>query len=122
MPADDFNVQLRHYRRVNEGMIEEFANRYSVSRGSLRRLLDQGQVSQQLYEEKAAEWTAQAQQRDGEGGNYYATQAAYLGEHYLKLVLGKHYQGKLTVEQAAEYLGVKPKNVVGLEAFALQGA
>jgi len=44
-----------------------------------------------------------------------------LGERYLKLVLGKHYQGKLTLEQAADYLGVKVKNVVGLEEFALQG-
>jgi Zn-dependent peptidase ImmA (M78 family)/transcriptional regulator with XRE-family HTH domain len=123
MPANDFNAQLQNYRRVGEEMIEGLADRYSVSREVvLRRLLDRGRVSQQVYEEKAAEWAAQAEQRGGEGGNYYATQAAYLGEHYLKLVLGKHYQGRLTLEQAAEYLGVKPKNVIGLEAFALQGA
>jgi Zn-dependent peptidase ImmA (M78 family) len=123
IPTEDFNAQLRRYRSVDERMVQELANRYSVSREVvLRRLLDRGSVSQDFYEEKAAEWAAQASERDTPGGNYYATQAAYLGEHYLKLVLGKHYQGRLTAEQAAEYLGVKPKNLVGLEAFALQGA
>lgn len=64
----------------------------------------------------------QAEKKDTERGNYYATQAAYLGEHYLKLVLGKHYQGRISLEQVADYLGVKPKNVAGLEEFAFQGA
>jgi len=40
----------------------------------------------------------------------------------LKLVLGKHYQGRISVDQVADYLGVKPKNVAGLEEFAVQGA
>ncbi|HEX5883241.1 MAG TPA: hypothetical protein VFY67_01730, partial [Pyrinomonadaceae bacterium] len=95
----------------------------SVSREVVfRRLRDKGIVSQELYEQKAAEWTAQAEERAESGGNYYATQSSYLGEHYLKLVLGKYYRGGLTLEQTAEYLGVKPKNVAGLEEFALRGA
>jgi Zn-dependent peptidase ImmA (M78 family)/transcriptional regulator with XRE-family HTH domain len=122
MPSADFDAQLREYRSIDERSIERLANRYSVSREVvLRRLLDKGLVSQALYEEKSAEWAAQANERDSSGGNYYATQATYLGERYLKLVLGKHYQGKLTLEQAADYLGVKVKNLVGLEEFALQG-
>lgn len=122
MPSADFDAQLREYTRLDERSIERLASRYSVSREVvLRRLLDKGLVSQALYEQKSAEWTAQANERDSSGGNYYSTQATYLGERYLKLVLGKHYQGKLTLEQAADYLGVKAKNLVGLEEFALQG-
>lgn len=123
VPAADFDAQLREFRRLDELAVEGLSNRYSVSRKVVfRRLLDKQLISQELYEEKSAEWAAQAAKRDGTGGNYYATQASYLGEHYLKLVLGKHYQGRLTLEQVAEYLGVKPKNVAGLEEFALQGA
>ncbi len=123
IPSTDFDAQIRGYRGFDESVVEQLASRYSVSREVvLRRLLDMNLVSQELYEEKAAAWTAQAEKRENSGGNYYATQATYLGERYLKLVLGKHYQGKLTLEQAAEYLGVKTKNLAGLEEFALQGA
>lgn len=123
IPSADFDAQIRGYRRIDETAVEQLASRYSVSRESvLRRLLDQKLVSQELYEERAAAWAVQAERRESSGGNYYATQATYLGERYLKLVLGKYYQGKLTLEQAAEYLGVKTRNLAGLEEFALQGA
>ena len=122
LPSADFDQQLRDIR-INEVSVERLANRYCVSREAvMRRLLDKGLVSQELYEEKAAEWAAQAEQKNTEGGNYYATQAAYLGEHYLKLVLGKHYQGRISLDQVADYLGVKPKNVAALEEFTFQGA
>jgi Zn-dependent peptidase ImmA (M78 family)/transcriptional regulator with XRE-family HTH domain len=121
IPSSDFDAQLSEYREIDERTVERLASRYSVSREViLRRLLDKGLVTQTLYEEKAAEWTAQAEERETSGGNYYATQATYLGERYLKLVLGKHYQGKLTLEQTADYLGVKARNLAGLEGFALQ--
>ena len=123
IPSSDFDVQVREYRRIDDSVVERLASRYNVSREVvLRRLLEKDLVSQDLYEQKAAEWAAQAGESETSGGNYYATQATYLGERYLKLVLGKHYQGKLTLEQAAEYLGVKTKNLAGLEEFALQGA
>jgi len=123
MPSEDFDRQFRQYRRFDELAVERLASRYCVSREVVyRRLRDKGIVSQEQYERKAAEWAAQAEQRTETGGNYYATQASYLGGQYLKLVLGKYYRGSLTLEQAAEYLGVKPKNLTGLEGFALQGA
>lgn len=123
VPSADFDVQLREYDHIDEGAVERLANRYSVSREVVfRRLLDKGLITQAQYEEKAAQWAAQAGEREGSGGNYYATQAAYLGESYLKLVFGRHYQGQLSLEQVADYLGVKTKSVAGLEEFALQGA
>ena len=123
MPSADFVTQLREIARLDEVAVERLAARYSVSREVVfRRLRDKGLVTQAQYEAKAAEWAAQAEQREGSGGNYYATQAAYLGEGYLKLVFGRHYQGQLTLEQVADYLGVKTKSVAGLEEFALRGA
>src|SRR5687767_10267935 len=74
LPSADFDRQLRDIR-INEVSVERLANRYCVSREAvMRRLLDKGLVSQELYEEKAAEWAAQAEKKDTEGGNYYATQ------------------------------------------------
>lgn len=123
MPSADFDAQLRDVARIDERAVERLAARYSVSREVVfRRLRDKGVVTQAQYEEKAAEWAAQAEQREGSGGNYYATQAAYLGEGYLKLVFGRHYQGQLSLEQVADYLGVRTKSVAGLEEFALRGA
>jgi Zn-dependent peptidase ImmA (M78 family) len=123
VPSADFDAQLRVIDRIDERAVERLATRYSVSREVVyRRLFDKGLITQTQYEEKAAEWAAQAEQRKNSGGDYYATQAAYLGERYLKLVFGRHYQGQLSLEQVADYLGVKTKSVAGLEEFALREA
>jgi Zn-dependent peptidase ImmA (M78 family) len=84
----------------------------------MRRMLDRRLVTKAEYERKAAEWSAQTEQEGG-GGNYYATQATYLGGRYLELVFGQYYQGKLSLEQVADYLGVKTKSVAGLEEFTV---
>lgn len=120
IPSADFETQLRTLGRMTDAQIEDLARRYRVSREAImRRLLDRGMVSQTLYREKAAQWAGQVKE-PGPGGNYYATQATYLGERYLQLVLGKHYQGKLSLEQVADYLGVKTSSVAGLEELALR--
>ena len=96
--------------------------RYHVSREAvLRRMLDRGLVKQAYYETKAKQW-AEEFENGGDGGNYSATQSAYLGERYLHLVFGKHYQGRLSLEQVADYLGVRTKSVAGLEATMLRKA
>ncbi len=72
MPSADFDAQLRENRTVDERLVERLANRYSVSREVvLRRMRDKGLVSQTLYEEKAAEWAAQAEERESSGGNSF---------------------------------------------------
>ena len=63
LPSEDFDQQLRGIR-INEVSVERLANRYCVSREAvMRRLLDKGLVSHLLYEEKAAEWAAQAEKK-----------------------------------------------------------
>ncbi len=120
VPSDDFAKQMKRVATIDDKAVEALADRYRVSREAvLRRLLDLGRVSRVYYEKKAREWN-EAVHRGGSGGNYYLTQATYLGESYLRLVFGKLYQGKLTHEQAAEHLGVKTKSLAGLEEVVLR--
>lgn len=121
-PAADFDQQVRAGTRMTDEVIKDLASRYRVSwEVVLRRLLDRQLVTKTFYQTKIREWAARGErEKKGSGGNYYATQAAYLGERYLQLVFGKHYQGKLSLEQVADYLGVKTKSVAGLEDFVLR--
>jgi hypothetical protein len=93
----------------------------------LRRLLDMELVGKQRYERDVKKWReeydarvkADAQAGKG-GGNYYATQASYLGEKYLSLAFSSYYKGRISVDQLADYLNVSVKNIPGLEQFVLQ--
>jgi Zn-dependent peptidase ImmA (M78 family) len=117
VPSADFERRMVNVT-TNDAAISSLADIYKVSREViLRKLLERGLVSREVYEAKATEWSDDylEAQKESEGGNYYRTQAAYLGTKYLGLVFGKYYQGHLTLEQAADYLGVKTKSVAGLE-------
>lgn len=120
MPSADFAVQLETLSEINDPSIQALARRYHVSREAvLRRILDRGMVQQAYYEAKVKQW-ADETENGGSSGDYYATQSTYLGERYLQLVFSKHYQGRLTLEQVADYLGVRTKSVAGLEALMLR--
>jgi hypothetical protein len=88
----------------------------------LTRLVELNAISQAFYNRKSAEWNAdyEAQRGDQDGGNYYLTQASYLGERYLRLAFGKYYEGAISIEQLADYVNVKVSSVAGLEQAALQ--
>ena len=122
MPSADFSAQLASLSQANDQAIQALARRYLVSREVvLRRFLDQSVVTQAYYEAKVEQWAGETE-NGGTGGNYYATQSAYLGERYLQLVFSKHYQGRLSLEQVADYLGVRTKSVAALEAAMLKKA
>lgn len=120
IPSADFSAQLESLTEINDPSINDLARRYHVSREAiLRRILDRGLVQQTYYEAKVKQW-AEETENGGSGGDYYATQSTYLGERYLQLVFSKHYQGRLTLEQVADYLGVRAKSVAGLEEMMLR--
>lgn len=120
IPSQDFSAQLKLLKLINDQSIEKLANYYHVSREVvLIRILERGLVEKTYYDAKVKQWEDEAEER-GSGGNYYATQSTYLGERYLQLVFSKHYQGKLTLEQVADYLGVRAKSVAGIEAGLLR--
>lgn len=125
MPSADFALQTQNWPEriedAGEVRISSLANRYGVSREAiLRRFLDQGRVSQTFYERQALLWNNQ--KKPSGGGDWYASQNAYLSHSFAKEVVSRHYRNQLSVEQAAELLGIKPKNFSGLEQRILQGS
>jgi len=114
VPDDDFTKRIAGIS-INETLIQKMAKQYCVSREViLRKFLDRRLIDQSYYEELVEQWAKIARPRR-KGGNHYKTKSAYLGESYIDLVFSRYYQKKISVEQLANYLGEKVKNVTGME-------
>jgi Zn-dependent peptidase ImmA (M78 family) len=114
VPDDDFNKRIAGIS-INETSIQKLAKRYHVSREViLRKFLDRRLIDRSYYEELVEQW-ARAAPTKGPGGNYYKTKGAYLGENYIDMAFSRYLQKKISVEQLANYLGVKVKYVGGIE-------
>jgi Zn-dependent peptidase ImmA (M78 family)/transcriptional regulator with XRE-family HTH domain len=124
IPSSDFDKQVANLpgdlTDASDGVFSKLARRYGVSREAvLRRFLDLGRVDQQFYEEKVAEWTGQIKKAKG-GGDWYATTGTYISDRMLSEVFGRYFRNQVSSTQAAEYLGVAPKNLPGLEERVLK--
>ena len=122
LPVEEFKAALGPNPASDES-VRELAKAYRVSRHVvLLRLLGLDLVTQEFYERKVAAWKADYEAKTSEtpGGSYYATQGAYLGEKFLKLAFGKYYDGKISIDQLADYLNVKVSSVPGMEQLAMQ--
>lgn len=125
IPSEDFYKQITGFpyniELLDEAELVRLANRYGVSREViLRRFLDQDRVSQKFYKEKTDYWNSQRKNKNG--GDWYASTNAYLSERFATEVVSRHYKHQLTMDQAADLLGIKAKNFEGLEQRILQGA
>lgn len=107
--------------RPYDQSVGNVARRFNVSREVvLRRLLDAGRVTSAEYRAKVWEWFQEHQGMDrGAGGNYYNTQAAYLGRAFLDLAFSQFYAGRVSLPELADHLGVKARNVGRLEETLL---
>lgn len=118
LPEDSFP-----WHRVSADNIEhataEISKLYHVSREVvLRRFLDRQIVDRERYLDLSRTWIAEAARKGGEGGgNYYLTQAAYLGRPFLELVFSRSRAGLLSLPEAAEHLGVKARYLSKLESY-----
>jgi Zn-dependent peptidase ImmA (M78 family) len=124
VPSSDFERRLDPTRTV-EDSTRQLATLYNVSREViLRKLLDRGVVSRGYYEEMAQRWVDEFKEsrKSGGGGNYYYTQAEYLGDRYMNLAFSQYYEGNLSLRELASYLNVKAKSVEGLERQMLRRA
>jgi Zn-dependent peptidase ImmA (M78 family) len=102
-----------------DSFFAELAQSFGVSREAiLRRFLDRGRASKTFYEAKASEWTQQ--KKGAGGGSWYASKGAYLSDKLLREVFARHLRGQLSQEKAADFLGVKPSQVPGLEELVLR--
>lgn len=123
IPSADFAVQSQAFplevQQVSEEQFAVLARRYGVSREAvLRRFLDQQRVSPSFYESMAKRW--ERQKRDRTGGNWQSNQGAYLSSRFAREVVGRHYKHQLTLEQAADLLGIKPKSYPQFEEHFLR--
>jgi Zn-dependent peptidase ImmA (M78 family) len=126
VPDDDFDQRIRGLiplsaQAINDETIESLARCYWVSHEViLRKLHDRQLVEPAFYARKISEWSRKNQKKAGTGGSYYANQGVYLSERYLELAFSRYYQQRISLEQLADYLGVKIKNVPDVEALLLR--
>jgi len=112
---------------VSEERFEELADYFSVSREViLRNYRDRGLIDAGYYDRMAVKWieqakTAKSEKKTSSGGNYYYNIGTYLGDEYINLVYRRYYQNKITVDDVAEYLNVKAKNLPTFEYYVLEG-
>lgn len=116
VPDVDFERRISG-KQFNDFLIEDLSDLYRVSREViLRKLSDRGLVDSDYYSTKAKQWSDEAKRKpSGSGGDYYATKRAYLGERYLDVAFGKFYRNQISVDQLADYIGVKSKNISAME-------
>lgn len=118
VPDSDFGRRTKG-QPADENQINRLADLYSVSREViLRKFFDRGLVASSTYERLAAQWADDARRSRGrrQGGDYYATQKAYLGETYLNLVLGAYYKKTINAQEFAEFLNMKIDTAKELES------
>lgn len=121
VPQDALTITLSG-RILDQQTVQDIARHFNVSQLVIyRRLLDSHQIDQATYD--AAHQRAQARlQPKSSGGDYYNTQLAYLGRPFVAMALRQYHQQRITEEQLADYLNVKPKYVATLEERFLRGA
>ena len=109
------------YRGAYSDGFAALASRYRVSREViLRRFRDADRVSQAFYEDRKREWDGQ-RTGEGSGGNFYLTKGAYLSERLMSEVFARYGRRQITIDEAADFIGVKPKRVDELESRFLRG-
>lgn len=126
VPSADFVSQIARFPREIEGLPEDIfpilAARYRVSREViLRKFRDDNMVSRAFYEARKAEWDAQRIEAGGDQGNYYLTKGSYLSERLMREVFSRYGRRQITVDEAADFIGVKPKHVEEFESRFLRG-
>jgi Zn-dependent peptidase ImmA (M78 family) len=123
IPMTDFKQQVTNIPHdvasVPDSQFSKLAARYGVSREAiLRRFADLGRVDPVFYRKMSTQWISQ--KKKPTRGHWYATQGAYLSPSFATEVIGRYYRQQLSVEQAADLLGIKARNFTGLEQRIVQ--
>ena len=107
VPSDEFANAISGQNGAVTGdeSVSRLARTYSVSREViLRKLRDLGRLDDVQYWQTVARWRSEQRGSAGAGGNYYATQATYLGKKYLRAAFTAFEDGKIDDFQLAECL------------------
>ena len=128
VPSGDLETRFND-SLYDDTAIEELAGYYKVSRPViLMRLVNRGSLTQDDYRQKTVQWTEEYESRlegrvGGESpgcGNYYNTHAVYLGYRFMEIAFSRYHQGQCSIEELADHLNVKVKNLSGLEDCLLR--
>ncbi len=109
---------------ISETHFQHLADYFSVSREVImRNYLDRGLIDENYYKQMATKWIEKAKEHKDEstGGNYFYNQKAYLGDKYINLVYRKYYQNQIAIDNVAEYLNIKAKNLPAFEFLVMDG-
>jgi len=123
VPAIDFERSITAHDRaaVTGETVSNLARTYSVSREViLRKFLERDWIDSARYGAMVARWRAERPPSTGGGGNYYATQATYLGTKYLRAAFLARDEERIDDFDLAAVLGVKGVSLDGLERYAWQ--
>ena len=123
VPGRDFQERTRRLGAADiEDAIGGLARRYWVSREViLRRFLEAHRIDQEFYERKVAEWARESPRRPaGSGGDWYATRNAYMSTAFLKLAFRRYANGRITVDQLSDHIGVKVGKIGRFEEVFLR--
>lgn len=118
VPNDDF---INYYKSIdphNEDDIKKLANLYSVSREVvLRKIRDLGDISNEEYKLRAEKYNVDyfrvknKNSNDSSSGDYYNTQISYKGNRYIETAFNKYYEGRISVSQLSNYMGMTIPNL-----------
>lgn len=130
VPSSDLETRL-NFPDYEDATIERLASHYKVSRPViLLKLIDRRLLKPLDFKQKTKKWKESYEfnlEKTGEskkigGGDYYNTRAVYLGYRFLELAFSRYHQGGCSIEELAEHLHVKVKNLPGLEDRLLRKA
>ena len=128
VPSGDLETRFNDSPYDDAG-IEALAGYYKVSRPViLLKLVNRGVFTAEDYRQKTTQWTEEYESRvegraGGEssgGGNYYNTHAVYLGYRFMELAFSRYHQGQCSIEELANHLNIKVKNLHRLEDCLLR--
>jgi Zn-dependent peptidase ImmA (M78 family)/transcriptional regulator with XRE-family HTH domain len=125
VPAADFAAVAGGFapEKASDEQFAALAAHYRVSRSViLRRFVERGAATMDFYLAKDREWAEQRREAGGKGGSYYSTQGAYLSEQFLREVVSRYTRRLLTKAEAADLIGVKPRNFERFEDLVLRSA
>lgn len=115
VPEDAF-VRAWAGRPPTEATASEIARQFSVSRESIyRKFLDRDLITKVDYDAAINRWNQQ--KKTPSGGDSYNNKIAYLGDEYITRAFQSFYQNQIDVDQLADYLDTKPKNLTRLEEY-----
>ncbi len=123
VPSDDFETHT-NYVEYDDDVVEKLATHYKVSRPViLLKLVEKRILNFEDYQYRVKRWTSlydlhkkkKSDKDSPGGGSYYNTQATYLGYKYMALAFNRYNQGLCSIEELADYLNVKVKQIPQFE-------